>query len=104
MGMWSPARVVAPLALIAAAVGVVVVVQASRPRSSSDAGTNTRAPAATHRHRGAKGRRGLYVVKPGDNLTAIAEKTGVPLEQIQRLNPSLDAQTLSVGQRLKLTR
>ena len=43
-----------------------------------------------------------YIVKSGDTLSAISIKTGVPLDTIQRLNPSVDAQTLHAGQRLKL--
>jgi LysM repeat protein len=43
-----------------------------------------------------------YIVKPGDTLTAIALKTGVSLERIQSLNPSLDAQTLNTGDKVKL--
>jgi LysM repeat protein len=41
-------------------------------------------------------------VKAGDSLLAIAEKTGVPTDQLQRLNPDVDPQVLVPGQRLKL--
>ena len=41
-------------------------------------------------------------MKTGDTPSSIAEKTGVPLEEIPRLNPDLDPQTLSPGQRIKL--
>jgi LysM repeat protein len=41
-------------------------------------------------------------VKPGDVLSSIAIKTGVPLDTIQRLNPNVDAQSLHAGQKLKL--
>ena len=43
-----------------------------------------------------------YTVKPGDVLSAIAIKTGVPLDTILRLNPNVDAQSLHAGQKLKL--
>ena len=33
-------------------------------------------------------------MKTGDTLGAIAEKTGVPVEQLQELNPELDPQAL----------
>ena len=46
--------------------------------------------------------RRTYRVKPGDTPSSIAEKTNVPLSQIQELNPNLDDQTLSVGQKIKL--
>jgi LysM repeat protein len=98
------ARLAAPLALLAAAIGVVVVVQASGSGSgSSDAPTATRTtvtqPARRERAPAAK----AYVVKAGDTLTVIAEKTGVSLETIQRLNPDVDPQALQTGQRLKLS-
>ncbi|HEY4278757.1 MAG TPA: LysM domain-containing protein [Conexibacter sp.] len=48
-------------------------------------------------------KRRVYVVKSGDNLTAISQRTGVPVERIQSLNPGLDASALTVGQRLRLT-
>jgi LysM repeat protein len=38
----------------------------------------------------------------GDTPSSIAEKTGVPLEDILRLNPDLDPQTIQVGQRIRL--
>ena len=50
----------------------------------------------------ARKQRRTYTVKPGDTPSSIAEKTNVPLSQIQELNPDLDDQTLSVGQKLKL--
>lgn len=103
MGNWSFARLFAPLALIAAVVGVVVVVQAARPRSDEDSASQ-RTTQTQQQRRGGRPRRRVYVVRAGDNLTLIAERTGVPLARLERLNPSLDAQTLSVGQRLRLTR
>ena len=50
----------------------------------------------------ARKQRRTYTVKPGDTPSSIAEKTNVPLSQIQELNPKLDDQTLSVGQKIKL--
>jgi LysM repeat protein len=46
----------------------------------------------------------FYTVKDGDNLGTISEKTGVPVEQLQALNPNVDPQALIAGQRLKLGR
>ena len=43
-----------------------------------------------------------YTVRSGDTPSSIADKTGIPLEQILQLNPDLDPQTLSPGQRIKL--
>lgn len=102
MAAQNPVRFVAPLALIAALLSVVVVVQASRPGSagSSTATETVGRPTPTARRRGK--RRKAYVVRSGDTLTMIAERVGLPLEQLERLNPDLDAQALRVGQRLRL--
>lgn len=95
----SPARFLAPLALIAALVAIALVVQLSRSDTSTSAVSTTR-PA---RHaRPAKPRPRTYIVKPGDTLTAIATKTGVSLDRLQQLNPGIDPQALYAGQRLKL--
>ena len=104
MGTWSPARVVAPLALIACLISVVVVVQAARPKSDGSAAVARPAQDARPSRRGARGRPRFYVVRAGDNLTLISERTGVPLDEIERVNPGVDAQTLRVGQRLRLPR
>ena len=105
----SPARFLAPLALLAFDIALFLVVTSSstepetespnrateaRPTSTPTDGEN-----GTSRER--KGPR-RYTVKPGDTPSSIAEKTGVPLEDILRLNPDLDPQTLSPGQRIKL--
>ena len=38
-----------------------------------------------------------YVVAPGDNPAAIAERFGIPLEILERANPGLDPRRLPVG-------
>jgi LysM repeat protein len=103
VGARNTARVLAPLALVAALIAVVVVVQASKPGSSDSSGT----PAATQRtttqqRPPARSRLRVYVVKSGDTLTGVAERTGVALEEIQGLNPDVDPNALQTGQRLRL--
>jgi LysM repeat protein len=44
----------------------------------------------------------FYVVKAGDTLSKIAAKTGVEIEELLTLNPSVDPQALVTGQRIKL--
>jgi len=44
----------------------------------------------------------VYEVQPGDTLNAISGKTGVPVGQIEALNPGVDPQILIAGERLKL--
>jgi len=42
----------------------------------------------------------IYVVRTGDNLTSIAGRFGVPLEELMRINHLTDANLLQVGQEL----
>jgi hypothetical protein len=41
-------------------------------------------------------RNGYYVVEEGDNFTTIAERTCIPEDQLQELNPNLDPFGLQV--------
>lgn len=43
-----------------------------------------------------------YEVESGDNLTTIAQKTGIPVDRLEKLNPDLDPQALQLGQEIKL--
>ena len=102
----SPARFLAPLALVAFGIALFMIVTSSSTDPETEApnrATETR-PSATPNGGETRERKGprRYTVKPGDTPSAIAEKTGVPLEEILRLNPDLDPQTLSPGQRIKL--
>jgi hypothetical protein len=101
------ARIFAPLALLACGVAVAVVVVSftddqgdddSQERTTTQAGQRT-TPERDGRRRTA---RRIYRVKLNDTLGLIAEKTGVPVERLQQLNPELDPQNLIVGQRVKL--
>jgi LysM repeat protein len=103
----SPARFLAPLALVAVAIALFMVVTSSRNDSGGNnapgqtSGNQPTAQPTTDSGRERKGPR-RYRVKEGDTPSSIAEKTGVPLDQILRLNPDLDPQTLAPGQRIKL--
>lgn len=103
MAARNPARLLAPLALVAAVVAVLVVVSASSTDSSntSDAPPVTQRT-STQRSRPARAKPRVYVVKAGDTLSAVAERTGVSLETIEQLNPDVDPQALQTGQRLTL--
>lgn len=102
MAYRSPARFLAPLALIASAIAVYALIQPSVDSGSA----STSGPAVTtttHRVSPKSPQRAKsYVVKSGDTLSGIAEKTGLSLEHIEALNPGLDANTLAVGHTLKL--
>jgi LysM repeat protein len=41
-------------------------------------------------------------VKAGDNLDLIAEKTDVPADTLQELNPEVDPQALVIGEKITL--
>ena len=105
MAARSPARFLAPLALVAVAVALWMVVHHSSD-SSSNSGTPateqraTATPAATRAKKHKKPR--FYTVKPGDTPSGIAEKVNVPLTTILQLNPDLDPQALTPGTKIKL--
>lgn len=105
----SPARLLAPVALIVTVLALFVIVTGGG--GSEDDPETTAAPTATATAAkpGAKsttktksdGPR-TYRVKPGDTPSTIAEDAGIPLETLLELNPNVDPQALSPGQRLKL--
>jgi LysM repeat protein len=111
MASRSPARFLAPLALLAVGAALFVVVTESlKLGDEREAGPNqatdsrpTSSPNGDREEPRRKGPR-RYTVKPGDTPSSIAEETGVPLDEILRLNPDLDPQSLSPGQRIRLRR
>ena len=102
----SPARFLAPLALVAFVVALLMILQSpGNDQSGGDPASNTSKPTATATATPKpKRKRKVYVVKPGDTPSGIAEKTGVSLEQLEIANPDLDPQLLAPGQRIKLPR
>ena len=91
-------RLLALVALVAAAVVVVVVVTTSLPESGSDENGKRATQEEGPKGPGDK----YYFVQPGDSLSTIAEKEGIELDTLEQLNPDLDPQTLSAGQRVRL--
>jgi hypothetical protein len=109
----SSIRLIAPASLALFAVVFLIVVVASLGGGDGESTTSSERPAAAsergsdrERNRASEpGRRGsprFYTVKPGDNLAAIAQETGVSLEELRSLNPELDPQGLVSGQRVRL--
>ena len=101
------ARLLAPLALAAVAVGVYLIVHSTVAKQTTTvtrSGTTLR-PTGRH-HRKPKATAKFYVVKSGDTLSSIAVKTGVPLGRLTTLNPSVSTPpySLQTGQRLRLRR
>lgn len=105
----SPARLLAPLALVAFALALFIVVTSTTQDDTETPAARDQAPAARSEEapkkdggeKRSKGRR-RYTVEVGDTPSGIAEKTGVSLERLLELNPDLDPQTLAPGTRLKL--
>jgi len=105
----SPARWLAPVALLVCAVAAISVVQSSSSSSGDDGGSSTQTTkTATSSGAGQKKtptkRKRTYTVKQGDILGVIAEKNGTTVEELQALNPSIDAATLHAGQKIRLPR
>jgi len=103
----SPARLVAPLALVACTIALFAVVLTSD--AGEDAGPESPAPAGqatgtgeTTTTEAPEPLRRSYRVKPNDSLDGIAQRFGLEVEQLQELNPEVDPQGLVVGQRITL--
>jgi nucleoid-associated protein YgaU len=93
-------RFLAPLALLAVLVAVVVLVRSALTT------THHAAPAAPALRvtRPAAPKRRFYVVRPGDTLSTISLRTGVPVATLESLNPRMtsDPNALQTGQSLRL--
>ena len=106
----SPARILAPLALVVFGISLLIIL------ASADGGghsSSSSTPTGSERrdlqlrqqragHAPARQLKAVYVVKTGDTLAGISQRTGVPLERLQALNPNLDPQALVSGQRIRL--
>jgi LysM repeat protein len=95
------------VALVVTAVALVAVLSSSSGKSTSPSGSGgakpaKTKPAATKAKTTSRTKARRYTVKTGDTPSSIAESTGVPLDKLLELNPDVDPQALSPGQRLKL--
>jgi LysM repeat protein len=104
----SPVRFLAPIALVAFAFGLYTVVKDARESVGSDpAAEQTATPSPSSAKESDKKperrKRKTYTVRTGDTPSGIAEETGISLETLYELNPELDTQPLSPGQRVKLS-
>jgi LysM domain len=104
----SPARLIAPVALVVAVGAVAYVVSNSTGNDDGGGGSDNAnrtaepRPRQDGRQQRRRPRRTFYRVRLNDTLGLIAEQTGVPVEQLEALNPELDPQNLIVGQRIRL--
>lgn len=106
-----PARFIAPLALVAFGVALFLILSTAL---KEDSGTSTDGSQKSSQPTGKDGKkssgkkkkkkkqRKTYTVKSGDTPSGIAEKVDVPLDTLFELNPDLDPQVLTPGQKIKL--
>ena len=114
----TPARVLAPLALVAFGLALLIILSGGGggddEQSNGSAAEQEQRDLELAREKKRRERtkekgegqgklpQDVYVVKSGDTLGSIAEKTGIPVEKLQELNPELDPQALVSGQKIKL--
>jgi LysM repeat protein len=107
----NPARLLAPIALVAFVLAFVVVIASSGTSEDSDDGNGERVSQSEDVTTTTTSDDSLneprvdatfYTVKTGDTLGGIAETVGVPITRLQELNPELDPQALVSGQKIRL--
>jgi LysM repeat protein len=108
----SPARLIAPIALVVFLITALVIIASaggsdqkasSGPTRTEQRDLRLKKQQARHARTQAKAASsGVYIVRTGDTLGSIAQKTGISVVRLQDLNPSLDPQSLLSGQRIKL--
>jgi hypothetical protein len=99
------ARLLAPIALVLFAIVFFAVILNSGSGDGGGSGPPVERPTVSNPRKARAGPRtdgSTYTVKSGDTLVGIADKTGVPIEKLQELNPELDPQALVSGQKIKL--
>jgi LysM repeat protein len=100
----SRGRYLAPIALAAAITGTYLVVHSGLTHKSSTTPSHVSSRPNTTRQ-GKFARAKFYVVKRGDTLSSISQKTGVSIQTLQSLNHTLiDPNSLHIAQRLRLRR
>jgi LysM repeat protein len=98
------------LALIAVLIAFMAIITSSGGGGSNSSGTSSSTtPAANTSKTSSKtaARRAhhhsrYYTVHAGDTLGGIASKTGVSLDTIQSLNPSVDPSAMTTGQKIRI--
>lgn len=103
------ARLAAVLTLILAFLVVIVTIATSSGDSGDSGSSGDEGSGIATTGDGeptAKGERaveeGVWIVREGDTLVSISEETGIDIDSLIDLNPDIDPQTLSTGQRIAL--
>ena len=97
------ARVVAPVVLIVAAVAIIMIVNASVGGGGDDEEGAGERQATTTTADGCQPEApdaveaGYFVIEPGDDLSIVADRTCIAIDQITELNPNLDPQLIQPG-------
>jgi len=94
-------RLAAALAILVAVLVVIVVVSAAMSGDDSSS-KHRKGQAQPQKEKKPRTKAKTYTVESGDTLTTIAHKTGVPVAELQALNPEVDPQILTVGETLQL--
>jgi LysM repeat protein len=98
------ARIFAATALVVALVLAIAVIGGGL-RGGGSSGSGKGGQAGKTAHKGAAKKHHVpasYEIQSGDTLVSIAHRTGVPVAQIEALNPEVDPQILIAGETLKL--
>jgi LysM repeat protein len=93
-------RYLAPIALAVAIAATIVVANTALSGKKSA----THSHVARHRAHKAFANARFYTVQNGDSLSSISVKTGIPVQTLESLNPSVDPNAVQTGQRLRLRR
>ena len=94
------ARVIAPLAVLLAALAVILVVNTSFDDSgerSEPVASESAEPTGCEPDAQNAVEDGYYVLETGEDLSVVASKTCIDTEELEALNPNLDPQQLPVG-------
>ena len=99
------ARVLAPLALAGVVAAVGLVVGSSLSSSDDDGGGGGKGrgggtPTTTSGCQPAADKAveaGYFVIESGEDLSVVADKTCIPLDRLETLNPNLDPQLIPIG-------
>ncbi|MBA3716768.1 MAG: LysM peptidoglycan-binding domain-containing protein [Actinobacteria bacterium] len=92
------ARYGAPVAFLAAATAAALLIRAGLKAGSNKPDT----PAATVTESIPSGKRAYYHVRAGDTLSTVAERFKTTVDTLFTLNPSIDPNSLRIGQRLRV--
>jgi LysM repeat protein len=106
------ARVLAPVAFFTAVALLVLVVHSSLSAETEEADAPTVPTSVTGTGDATTGgtttgpaaRRRFYRIQAGDTLEAIAQRFNTTVDDLLQLNPGIDANSLTPGQRIRIRR